>query len=185
MGSQTRVLIKGVTLDRFTLPRVRGGTLALDDVVEERRALLVFYRGGWCPLCSSQLAKLSLHYDAFAERGVELLAISNEPATKGVEMAKKFGPPFPLLVDAESALIKRLGLEIKRRDVIGVFRRKFNYAQPAVVLIDRDRVVRWVYVGENFSDRPPIERILEAIDDASGVSTGTLLPAQTMSVVYH
>jgi len=136
-------------------------------------------------LCNAQLAKLALHYQAFTERGVEVLAISNEVATKGVKLIDKFGPPFPLLVDEEARLIKHLGLAVERRDLMGILRHKFDYAKPTVVLIDRQRVVRWVHLGNHFSDRPPLERILEAIDDASVVSTGTMLPMQSMSVIYH
>lgn len=59
----------------FRLPDARGGEVSLADVLSRRRAVLVFYRGGWCPICNSQLAALSARYEDFRRRDLEILAI--------------------------------------------------------------------------------------------------------------
>jgi hypothetical protein len=43
----------GDAAPRFTLPDARGGVVALDALLP---AVLVFYRGAWCPYCNLQLA---------------------------------------------------------------------------------------------------------------------------------
>lgn len=147
----------------FELPSVRGGTVRLSHATRERTAVLVFYRGGWCPICSTQLASLSTDYEAFRRLGAEIIAISNEEVEKGLELLKKAGPPFLLLQDPKSELLRTLGLVVQKRDPLGVMLRKHEYAIPAVFIVDHDRVVRWKYVGKDYKDRPANATILEAL----------------------
>lgn len=152
-------------LDDFRLPDVRGGEMALTDVLADQRALLVFYRGGWCPLCNRQLSKLSKAYEEFERRGVEILAISNEEVEEGQKALQKIGPPYPLLFDTEGEVLSSLGLVVERRDLWGVLMRRHDYAHPAAMLVDTDRCVQWSYRGKNHRDRPSVQTLLDAIDE--------------------
>lgn len=148
----------------FSLPDVRGGTVSLLEVLSKGRAVLVFYRGGWCPLCNRQLAELSSCYDFFEQRRLQILAISNEEVQQGKKVLDKIGPPFSLLLDRSGEVIARYGLVVGRRDPLGWTLRKRGYAHPAVVLIGQDGRVQWVHRGRTYRDRPSPAEILEAAD---------------------
>lgn len=155
----------------FVLPNVRelpDGTLKLYDVLEQRRAVLVFYRGGWCPMCSAQLASLSLRHADFQRRGLQLIAISNEAVEKGLELIQQYGPPFPLLHDPGSHVIEDFGVQVGRRDLLGFIKRKRDYARPSVFLIERNRKISWSYIAEHPADRPSIDAILRHADTQPG-----------------
>lgn len=151
----------------FTLPDVRGGRVSLTDILQNGRAALVFYRGGWCPICNKQLARLTERYAEFQQRRVEILAISNEEVRHGKKVLDKIGPPYPLLLDQTSEVIARYGLVVDRRDPLGWILRKRAYAHPAVVLVGQDGRIQWFYRGRTYRDRPQPEHILEAADRAS------------------
>lgn len=154
----------GTRFPAFTLPEVRGGQVTLSEVLKERRALILFYRGGWCPLCNRQLAQLGQAYDSLAERGVEVLAISNEPVEKGKDVLNRLGPPFPLLLDEPGDVIGALGLTVESRDPLGWALRKRGYAKPAAALVGQEQRIVWSYVGKNYRDRPTLEMILRGVD---------------------
>lgn len=145
------------------LPNARGGSVRLSDVTKEKIAVLVFYRGGWCPICNRQLAALSADYESFRRLGAEIVAISNEEVEKGRNLPQDAGPPFLLLQDPNGEVIRSFGLRVRKRDALGVMMRKQGYATPAVFIVDRDGIVRWKYVGRDYKDRPTNDAILDAL----------------------
>ena len=67
---------------------------------------------------------------------------------------------FPFLLDEARAVTKAYGLYHRLgKDAI-------NIAHPATLVIGRDRVVRFIYRGENQADRAPIESFMEAVRKA-------------------
>lgn len=71
-------------------------------------------------------------------------------------MVRKLLLPFPLLSDPEGAVIQRYG----------VWNEKERIAIPAIVVIDQADVIRYVYAGRDFADRPGDEAVFEALDKA-------------------
>jgi hypothetical protein len=69
-------------------------------------------------------------------------------------MVNKLLLPFPLLSDPRGELAKLLGLWNEEESV----------AVPAIVVVDRSGVVRYVYAGEDFADRPGDDELFEALD---------------------
>ena len=45
----------GDLLEPFTLDDATGTPVSLDEIVESGPAVIVFYRGGWCPYCNLAL----------------------------------------------------------------------------------------------------------------------------------
>lgn len=63
---------------------------------------------------------------------------------------------FPFLLDEDRAVTKAYGLYHRfGHDAI-------NVAHPASLVVDRQRVLRYIYRGDNQADRAPIEQVLEA-----------------------
>jgi len=55
--------------------------------------------------------------------------------------------------------------DVQRRVIrqFGVLHPTEGMARPAVFIIDKKGVVRFLYVGRDYTDRPPIESILQAL----------------------
>ncbi len=151
----------------FTLPDVRGGKVSLTDILRNGRAALVFYRGGWCPICNKQLTRLTERYAEFRRRRVEILAVSNEEVRQGKKVLDKIGPPYPLLLDQASEVIARYGLIHDRSYPLLWVMRKRAWADPAVVLVGQDGRIQWLHRGGTSHDIAEPEHILEAADRAS------------------
>jgi hypothetical protein len=76
-------------------------------------------------------------------------------------MVEKLGLPFPLLSDPRGDLIKASGL----------WNEKEGVSEPAILVLDQQGTVRYLYSGgSDFSDRPPLEVLLGLLErvDAQG-----------------
>jgi glutaredoxin-dependent peroxiredoxin len=66
-------------------------------------------------------------------------------------------PPFEILVDESREAVKAYGVWHR----IGLD--AWNISRPAVFLIDRDRSIRYSFIGKSQTDFPSHEEILQAI----------------------
>ena len=137
--------------------------VSLNALISGRKALLLFYRGGWCPFCNQQLAAIASDIQQFKDAGATIVAVSGEEVDKGKDLLKKLNLPFVLLSDTKFEGIDRYGVRDpnphERLKAIGIS----QLSKPAAFVIDETGVVRYKYVGKNASDRPKNEDLLKAI----------------------
>ncbi len=67
----------------FFLQDVTGQGVRLTDSIGNGHIVLIFYRGGWCPLCNKQLSSIANDYKMFRDARAKVLAISSEQPEKG------------------------------------------------------------------------------------------------------
>ncbi|MEM7233972.1 MAG: redoxin family protein [Planctomycetota bacterium] len=121
--------------------------------------LLRGYSGGICVYCTAQTAALHKSYRKIKAKGAEVAVVfpgtSNGLGAFEELYTDTFGegkPPYPMLYDdPKLGLTGTLGLEGRR-------------AIPTTMLLDKEGVVRWAYVGKDDQDRPPVERILKELE---------------------
>lgn len=86
------------------------------------------------------------------------MAISSDDASGSALMTDVIHHAFPILVDSEAGVIRRLDL-IDRNEV-----RRVPIAMPSVFLVDDSGAVRYHYVGAAREDRPRTELLLLAAE---------------------
>lgn len=148
----------GEAAPTFELPDQMGYPWNLSGQLELGPAVLIFYRGDWCPYCNGQLASLARRFEPFARLGAQVAAISVDPPEKSLDMVNKLLLPFPLLTDPRGALTKRYGLWDEKEGV----------SIPGTVLVDRTGEVGYSYTGKDYADRPDEEEILDALKHLKG-----------------
>lgn len=97
----------------------------------------------------------------FKSRGVQIAAISVDPSEDSQRHAKKMGYTFPLLSDADAAVVKRY--DVLHR---GAGPKGKDIARPAEFYVDAGGTVRWVNLTENIAVRARPEQALAAVDGA-------------------
>ena len=73
-----RPLLNGMTVPAISVLDQAGKTVDLTAAIKQKPTVLVFYRGGWCPYCNTQLAGLQQVEGEFAKLGYQIIAISPE-----------------------------------------------------------------------------------------------------------
>jgi len=143
-----------------------GKEVRLSSLIGGRKALLLFYRGGWCPFCNEQLAAIARDYERFQELSAIVVAVSGEVAEKGKDLLQKLHLPFVLLTDTSFEAIDRYG--VRDTNVSEMLRARgiSQLAKPSAFVIDATGIVRYKYVGKNAPDRPKNEDLLRALGEA-------------------
>ena len=177
-GLSSTVVSTGDTLPDATLVRADGTSVDLAQELSGSPAVLVFYRGAWCPYCNITLR----HYNenlapALTGRGVRLIAISPQ-TPEGTEAAiLKYNLSFTVLSDPGNALAARLGIvTAPSADARGAHTQLgFDVANsnadstaaipfPTVLVIGADGAITFADVHVDYTSRTEVPAILEAVD---------------------
>ena len=118
------------TAPDFTLRSLEGRNLRLAE--QRGQVVLVNFWATWCGPCKQEMPHLNRLYDKYRSSGFVLLGINvDEDARQASGTAAKYGLHFPVLFDADKAVVKLYDLQ----------------SMPATVLIDRDGKVRYLHRG--------------------------------------
>lgn len=175
---RSTLVAAGDTIAAFTLPDASGRQVSLDDLVAEGLAVLVFYRGAWCPYCNIMLAAYAAELaPALVDRGVTLAAISPQLPDGSLTVQQKYELAFPVLSDVGNVVAEPLGivwspgaaaLTAQRAidlDVTAVNGTdEARLPMPTVLVVDRERSVRWADVRPDYTERAEVADILAAVD---------------------
>jgi peroxiredoxin Q/BCP len=155
----------------FELPNVGPGPdpLTLAAVAEEYEFLVVLLqRDHYCTNCRDQVKQVGDRYAAFRDRGAQVVSVVPEPRDSVREWQDRYDLPYPLLADPEADLGERYDQPV-RFGLLGRFSDFFG-RMPEAVVLDLRAEPRVVYVhrGSSTFDRPTVEELLAAIDEAAG-----------------
>ena len=103
------MLEAGMKAPQFTLTDANGNTISLSDFLG-KKVVLYFYPKDNTPGCTRQACAFAGAYDAFRERGVEVIGISRDSVASHAKFAEKYGLPFILLSDPERVAIEAYGV---------------------------------------------------------------------------
>jgi peroxiredoxin len=85
--------------DRFptlTLDIAGGGTITVPDAFAGAFAVVLIYRGSWCPYCNAQLAAFSRASEALAAQGIRTVAFSVDDQAAAAGLVQKYRLRFPV-----------------------------------------------------------------------------------------
>ena len=86
----------------FELPNQDGEPVRLSDL--EGRLVLYFYPRADTPGCTAEACGFRDNWDAFEERGISVLGVSDDPVADLADFAEKHDLPIQLLSDEDGAV---------------------------------------------------------------------------------
>ena len=89
----------------LTIEVVGGGALAIPRDLAGSYAVVLFYRGSWCPYCCAQLAAFSRARERFGEIGIKIVALSVDDRTTSEALVDKLRLSFPVGFSANAAAV--------------------------------------------------------------------------------
>lgn len=157
-----------VTSAPTTLGRLRGG----------RPAVVVLYRGAWCPYCNIALRTYQTELvPALDERGVGLIAVSPQKPDGSLSSVEVNELTFAVTSDPGNQLAAALGVltrpsadALVAQEILGVYLSERNVdgqttlPMPTVVVVDGSGMIRWIDVHPNYATRSEVADILAAVD---------------------
>ena len=106
------------------------------------------------------MAQFEPHKEEIGKVGASLTYVAAEKRDrvwKPAKYLKQHPVSFPFLLDEDRAVTKAYGL------YHALAHDAFRIAHPATLIVARSGTVRYIYRGDNQTDRAPIEEVLDAL----------------------
>ena len=167
-ADQVRPLLLGTAMPDVALATPEGNPTTLKQAVNGKPAILVFYRGGWCPYCNLQLSELRLITKDAEALGYQLIAISPDRPEELSRTLTKDKLDYTLLSDAKADALRAFGIgyrvdeaTIKKYQGYGIDLEKASgethhaLPVPSVFIVDADGTLQFSYSHPDYRVRVP------------------------------
>ncbi|MFU8892984.1 MAG: peroxiredoxin-like family protein [Luteolibacter sp.] len=155
-----------------------GEKYDLREHIAKQPAVLIFYRGGWCPFCTKHLMALIDIKDKLAENGYQILAISPDQPAKIKETPDRDKLGYTLLSDSDMSAAKAFSISFKLpQETVSKYKNEYQIdleaasgkthhllPHPAVFVVGKDGVIRFAHVNPDYKTRLDPEAILKAAE---------------------
>lgn len=167
----------GKTPPMFNLPDTKGNTWDLSDHLGKSPIVLVWIFADWCPVCHREFQELFELQSEFKERGIELCTLEcHDIYPARVMTGQEFEPEYwfsendfyesytekiwwPHLADRAGVAATQFGVQTMAFTVHAEW-----INRPAVTIIDEEGIVRYIYQGTFWGDRPSMQDVLDMIE---------------------
>jgi peroxiredoxin len=181
-GEPSGVAQPGTRLPYGELLDVAGQPTTLAGTLGGKPAVIVFYRGAWCPYCNIALRTYQAQLvPALAERGIGLVAISPQAPDGSLSTKETKELTFTVLSDPGNQLARQLGILTAPSDgtraaqlELGLDLTQVNadgttgLPMPTVVIAGADGVIRWIDVHLDYTTRTEPGQVLQAVTETIG-----------------
>jgi len=160
---------------------ISGEKLPLGQVLNNKKTVLFFYRGGWCPFCNTQMGQLKQIEVKLKNLGFQLIGISTDNEQ---DLQKSIGEhqlDYQLLADFNSIISQAFGLAYySSKKVTDRYLASMNLKNPlqkneagdmrlvlpvpAIYVIDSKGLIQFNYVNPNYKVRLHEELLLKAAE---------------------
>lgn len=154
-----------------------GNPTTLAAARDGRAAVVVFYRGAWCPYCN--LALRAYQEDLLPEltaRGVALVAISPQKPDGALTAQETNDLTYAVLSDPGNQIAGRLGILTETGDAAVAVQAQLGLVvadtnadgttaipMPTVVVVGSDGAITWIDVHPDYGTRTEVTEILKHV----------------------
>lgn len=153
-------------------------TFYLEDALKKGPAVIIFYRGFWCPVCNKHLKNLQDSLALIYDKGATVVAISPEKPEYLQKMERKSEAEFTLLYDEDYKISDAYGLTFKPDSATLVLYNTALNAQlkkshsdnsqrlpiPATYIINRDGIIIWRQFNPDYKIRASVKDIVDNLN---------------------
>jgi peroxiredoxin len=178
-ADQITPLKSGEQAPAFVVLDADGNEFSFDPDALERPAVLITFRGGWCPFCNMHLSELRTVVPEIAAMGVDVMFLSGDRpemlyASLAADTQETIADlDYKIYSDADAQAAIALGIAFKASD--RTINRRLDKGQdiedssmlqhgvlpvPAVYAIDTSGTIRFDFVEPDYKVRLPAEELL-------------------------
>lgn len=178
-ATQVTPLLNGQYVPNVEVTTLSGDIQPLQKVLNNKKTILFFYRGGWCPFCNTQMGQLKQIEPQLQALGFQLIGISTDNVQDLQKSIGKHELNYQLLADFNSVTSQAFGLayftsqKVTDRYLSAMQLKnplQTNAAEakrlvlpvPAIYVIDDQGLVQFNYVNINYQIRLHEELLLKA-----------------------
>jgi peroxiredoxin len=150
-----------------------GKEVSLEKILKKGPAIIVFYRGQWCPYCNKQLKNLNDSLSFLTEKGATVISITPETGENVQKTIAKTKASFPVLADKGLAIMnsykvtfavdentitkyKKYGIDFEKANA----ENGANLPVPATYIIGKDGKIKYAFFNPDYSNRASVKDII-------------------------
>lgn len=173
----TKPLEKGQKVPDVQLKGLNGKDVSLASLHQEKPLVIVFFRGGWCPICTKHTQQLIKVYPELKEKGFEMIGVSPDSVESTKANVDKSSIPFSLYSDSELNATSGFGLAFKVDDAtvtkykgFGIDLEKASGQThhalpiPAIYVVSKDGVIELAHSNPDYRQRLEPKELLAAVE---------------------
>ncbi|MFL6820920.1 MAG: peroxiredoxin-like family protein [Bradyrhizobium sp.] len=168
----------GEPMPPFLLPDETGRLVSLESLIRRGPAIVMFYRGHWCPYCRLNVGSVIQARNEIEALGGQVVAILPETQKYAQQFKSDSGAPFPVLTDLDNGYALSLNLAIWLGAEIQQLLSHLDLADfhgndgwvlpiPATFVVGRDGIVKARFVDPDFRKRMEIADLIAAVREAA------------------
>lgn len=169
VGSRRMKLGTGDTLPAFAALRADGTAFTDRDVVAGAPALLLLYRGWWCPSTRAMLDELLLDHAHLAAAGLTTFAASVDEPALAVGLQEHVGDAITIICSFPLAVLDAIGARDRRGapwyDRLILRAPRGDIAMPTALVIDAMGRIRFAFRSSRVDERARPGDILASLKD--------------------
>jgi peroxiredoxin len=158
----------------INLQSLQGESIPLTGKLVEKRSVLLFYRGGWCPYCNAHLSAVGEVEEDILALGYQVIAISPDSPGKLRTTAEKEKLKYTLYSDASGDLMTAMGIAFKAPDRYE--KRLANYSDgqnpgilpvPSLFVVETDGTIMFEYINPDYKHRISADLLISVLRNLS------------------
>lgn len=175
-GIESTALQVGQNAPAVTLHNANGEPRRLADLLQQGPAIIVFYRGGWCPYCNLELRAWQNRLSAVIQRGAQLVAISPQSPDNSLSTQEKHALAFEVLSDSSLQATRGFGIAFDLPpELIDLYASVghdlpttngnglWTLPVPATYVVGTDGVIQYAHVDVDYRNRAEPDEVLAVL----------------------
>ncbi len=154
-------LLIGEKIPSVSLKSADNVDVNLFDLFANKKTILVFYRGGWCPYCNLHLAALGESEKELLALGYQIIAVSPDSPAKLKMTDEKNKINYILLSDSNGALSRAIGIAFQApttyKNIVTEGSDGANTSLflpiPSVFIIDAAGAIQFEHITPDYKNR--------------------------------
>lgn len=174
-AAEIKPLLVGSQIPSVSVKTADGKSIRLESHLKDKKTVLIFYRGGWCPYCNRQLSGLKDIEADLKKLGFQIVAVSSDLPEKLSDTSQKDKLSYELLSDSDAIASRAFGIAFKVTETnrlmmktvgIDIEKASGNAAHilpvPSVFVVNKAGTIVFSYVNPNYKIRLSSEVVLSA-----------------------
>lgn len=174
-AEETKALGIGTVIPDVPVQDLQGNWVPLHQIVKDK-TILIFYRGGWCPYCNTQLRDLATIAPQLSQEGYAIVGMTTDKVEEVEKTIVKHQAEYSIYSDSLMHAAKAFGIAfhvdsktVVKYRLFGINLEKASGQShhllpvPSVFITDRDRIIRYTYSNPDYKVRLRATELLAQI----------------------
>lgn len=147
-------------IPNVSLQSIDSVTIKTDKLFKDKKTVLLFYRGGWCPYCNQHLSEIASVENKIIELGYQIIAVSPDAPSFLKKTIVKDTINYTLFSDSSGEFSRSMGIAFEApllyKPYIKKSSNKINSTfipVPSLFIINEEQEIVFEYISPDYKNR--------------------------------